>query len=345
MKKQFLLFSLGTLAIILILSSYSCRKTKKWDYEKGHFSTTPVNLSFLNTSFDDYNSALNQSGETFPLCFSTNRKSNGSQFDIIYKLIQIIYDWETKDLNIKLETSGNLDVVINNNSIYKALLKINTPANEFGPFMVNMGIKESQNSNWGQYNSYLFLYSNDLNGQQDIRFVENGNQENYSDAKEVKFLNTTFDDAYPSFNKNDSGMYFCSNRKGEFDIFFAKLDLSSQDWPTIFSDTTQKEIVKVDVLSSDSADKCPFILGNTMVFTSKRPGGYGGFDLYYSKFENGHWSKPINFGPKINTAADEYRPVVRREEGFDNDFMIFSSNRQGGKGGFDLYYVGIDKIP
>ncbi|RUA24022.1 MAG: hypothetical protein DSY76_08545 [Bacteroidetes bacterium] len=345
MKKLLLIISLGTLASILILSSSSCKKSKKWDYEKGHFSTTPVNLSFLNTAYDDYNSTLNQSGETFPLCFSTNRKSNGSQFDIIYKLIQIVYDWETKDLSIKLETSGNLDVAINNNSIYSALSKINTSANEFGPFMVNMGIKKSTNSNWGQYYSYLFLYSNDVNGQQDIRFVENRDQENYTEAKEVKFLNSSFDDAYPSFNKNDSGLYFCSNREGEFNIYYASIDFSSRDWPTIFSDTTQKQIVKVNMLSSDSADKCPFILGNTMVFTSKRPGGYGGFDLYYSKFEDGHWSEPINFGSKINTAADEYRPIVRREEGFDNDFMIFSSNRQGGKGGFDLYYVGIDKIP
>ena len=345
MKKLLLIISLGTLASILILSSSSCKKNKKWNYEKGHFSTTPVNLSFLNTAYDDYNSALNQSGETFPLCFSTNRKSNGSQFDIIYKLIQIVYDWETKDLSIKLETSGNLDVTINNNSIYSALLKINTSANEFGPFMVNMGIKKSTNSNWGQYYSYLFLYSNDVNGQQDIRFVENRDQENYTEAKEVKFLNSLFDDAYPSFNKNDSVLYFCSNREGEFNIYSASIDFSSRDWPAIFSDTTQKQIVKVNILSSDSADKCPFILGNTMVFTSKRPGGYGGFDLYYSKFEDGHWSEPINFGPKINTAADEYRPVVRREEGFDNDFMIFSSNREGGKGGFDLYYVGIDKIP
>jgi len=28
---------------------------------------------------------------------------------------------------------------------------------------------------------------------------------------------------------------------------------------------------------------------------------------------------------------------------FDNNFMLFSSNRPGGKGGFDLYYVGVKK--
>ena len=328
--------------VFLILSCNN--KKPDWDYKEGHFSTTPINMNFLNTAYDDYNSALNQSGEVFPLCFSSNRKTNGQQFDIVYKLIQIIYDWESQNLDISINKNSNLEVEIKNNSIYTALQKINTTSDEFGPFMISMGTKEDVNSSWGQYYSYLFLFSNNANNQQDIRFVENENQAVYEDAKEVRFLNSNYDDAYPSFNKNDTGIYFCSNRAGEFDIFFATVDLSSQDWPSIFGDTTQKPIAKVQSLSSDSADKCPFILGKTMVFTSNRAGGYGGYDLYFSKFESGKWSKPVNFGSKINTSADEYRPIIRREEGFDNDFMIFSSNRVGGQGGYDLYYVGIDKV-
>ena len=232
-----------------------------------------------------------------------------------------------------------------NNNIYTALNEINTDADEFGPFMHFIDIKKDESSvSRGNYNAYLFLYSNNKSGNQYIRFVENEYQVNYSQSKAVTFLNSPYDDAYPSFNPEDSGLYFCSNRDGEFDIFFAKLNLKDRSWSSIFSDTTKKTIYNIAILSSDSADKCPFILGNTMVFASNRLGGYGGFDLYYSKFVNGKWSRPKNFGPKINTAYDEYRPVVRREDGFDNDFMIFSSNRPGGKGGFDLYYVGMDKI-
>jgi hypothetical protein len=79
-----------------------------------------------------------------------------------------------------------------------------------------------------------------------------------------------------------------------------------------------------------------------LIFTSNRPGGYGGFDLYYSKYENGNWSAPTNFGSKINSPFDEYRPILFDEEiDFEKDMMVFSSNRTGGKGGFDLYFVGI----
>ena len=74
-----------------------------------------------------------------------------------------------------------------------------------------------------------------------------------------------------------------------------------------------------------------------MVFTSNRPGGLGGYDLYYSVFRNGKWSSPVNLGPRINTASDEYRPIIGYDPDFTNQFMMFSSNRPGGKGGFDLY--------
>jgi hypothetical protein len=79
-----------------------------------------------------------------------------------------------------------------------------------------------------------------------------------------------------------------------------------------------------------------------MVFASDRPGGLGGYDLYYSLFRNSKWSSPVNFGPKINTSADEFRPLVGFRPDFVNNFIIFSSNREGGKGGFDLYFTGFD---
>jgi hypothetical protein len=80
-----------------------------------------------------------------------------------------------------------------------------------------------------------------------------------------------------------------------------------------------------------------------MVFVSNRPGGLGGYDLWYSKLINNSWSKPINFGSPINTKYDEYRPIIVKYKDIRNDLMIFSSNRPGGFGGFDLYYIGIDE--
>ena len=63
----------------------------------------------------------------------------------------------------------------------------------------------------------------------------------------------------------------------------------------------------------------------------------------YKYFTGSFPETPTNL-TEFNTEYDEFRPIVRPQWGFSNDFMLFSSNRPGGKGGFDLYYVGVDKI-
>jgi Tol biopolymer transport system component len=45
-----------------------------------------------------------------------------------------------------------------------------------------------------------------------------------------------------------------------------------------------------------------------IVFTSNRPGGLGGGDLYVSTRQNGGWSAPRNLGPRINSAGFECCP-------------------------------------
>lgn len=81
-----------------------------------------------------------------------------------------------------------------------------------------------------------------------------------------------------------------------------------------------------------------------LVFSSDRPGGLGGYDLYYS-FKTGEgWTEPENFGPSVNSEYDEFWPVVSDSWEFSNQLMIFSSNRPGGLGGFDLYFTGIPKF-
>jgi Tol biopolymer transport system component len=47
-----------------------------------------------------------------------------------------------------------------------------------------------------------------------------------------------------------------------------------------------------------------------LVFTSDRPGGSGGRDLFVSELKNGAWTEPRNLGPQINTPAAECCPAV-----------------------------------
>jgi hypothetical protein len=139
-------------------------------------------------------------------------------------------------------------------------------------------------------------------------------------------------------------MYFDQLVNGHSKIYFINIPETTTDLPGFLMDTTEMISIPVSEVNSGANDRCPYINGNLMVFTSDRQGGYGGYDLYYSKFNGTAWSEPVNFGTAINTQYDEFRPVSVQVFDFENDLMIFSSNRPGGQGGYDLYYVGIDKI-
>lgn len=167
------------------------------------------------------------------------------------------------------------------------------------------------------------------------------NRYKWSDQFDLKVINTSdFSEAYISVL--DDKILYCSNSNGNYDICekIIPQDSSIIDFLQCDNDLI---INPIDELNSDADDKCPFVLDDFIVFVSNRDGGFGGFDLWYSKKIKDKWSGPVNFGADINSEYDEYRPIFRKYNGIDNDMMIFSSNRLGGKGGFDLYYVGIDE--
>jgi outer membrane protein OmpA-like peptidoglycan-associated protein len=73
----------------------------------------------------------------------------------------------------------------------------------------------------------------------------------------------------------------------------------------------------------------------TMYFASKGHNSIGGFDIFKSERLAGRWSTPENIGYPINTPYDETSFVMSAS----GKHAYVTSNRDGGKGGFDIYKV------
>ncbi|MES2617587.1 MAG: OmpA family protein [Bacteroidota bacterium] len=73
--------------------------------------------------------------------------------------------------------------------------------------------------------------------------------------------------------------------------------------------------------------------GLTIYFSSNRQGGFGGMDIYMSKFKDGRFDVPINLGKDINTAGDEMAPFIH----YDDNTLYFSSNGLLGMGNMDIF--------
>jgi len=89
-------------------------------------------------------------------------------------------------------------------------------------------------------------------------------------------------------------------------------------------------------INTEYPDWCPYIAPDEiyLIFSSKRSGGYGGFDLYISFHRNdGSWIEPQNLGSEINQKYHERFPGVSS----DGKYLFFT--RPNGEKNGDIYWV------
>lgn len=316
------------LAYLFMMSG--CLKTENpIVYQYGQYPDTVYNMAELNSEYDDYNVGLYNISADVPLVFSSNRASEGGQFDLEQGIISYAFDQSNGSFWIGVS-------IINDPFLTNLIGKVNTPRNDFGPYRF-------YNANEGY--EYMILASENEEGNLDMFYTKNLPYFNNASPEilgpyPVNLLNSASNEAYITFNTEEDTAYFTSDEGGNFDIYMHTKPSGTNIDAWLNQDfETSTSVVN---LNSEADDKCPYLLGNIMVFTSNRPGGLGGYDLYYSVLNNGVWSAPVNLGAPINSEFDEYRPVLGGHTDFTNLFLIFSSNRPGGLGGFDLYFTGID---
>ncbi len=73
--------------------------------------------------------------------------------------------------------------------------------------------------------------------------------------------------------------------------------------------------------------------GKYLVFSSNRPGGQGGFDIWYAPLKKGRPGKAMNIGKEINTKEDDGAPFYFAA----GNTLVFASKGRTGMGGFDLF--------
>lgn len=74
--------------------------------------------------------------------------------------------------------------------------------------------------------------------------------------------------------------------------------------------------------------------GNTLFYTSDKPGGQGGRDIWQmNRLPNGEWAKVQNLGYPVNSELDEEAPYLHP----DGKTLYFSSKSHSTMGGFDVY--------
>ena len=217
--------------------------------------------------------------------------------------------------------------------------EINGDHSDFGPCIFHEGVLfstnrylldgASNNHGWTGKDFYkIFYYDNQM--KQPVKFASS--------------VQTSMNDGPLSYDSKNNTLYITRNHIPVGKETKSKLDFKLLEiYSYTFDDKTQEWTYETPFANNDIdynvAHPAVSPNGNTMIFSSDMPGGYGGMDLYVCKKRGINWGIPINLGPKINTKGNEVFPSLNADH-----LLIFSSNGIDGLGGLDLYYTYLSDV-
>lgn len=171
-------------------------------------------------------------------------------------------------------------------------------------------------------------------GYMDIWVTEMDKKGNWKEPKLVpgENINTIDNEGTVAFDSRFKQMFFtrCPNKKKEnlgCDIWVSEAK-GKGEW---------KEPTKIEGLKTNDTVSVghPCTMdGKYLIFASDMPGGFGGRDLWYTRYDkkSEKWSAPVNMGPEINTKGNELFPTFAL-----NGDLIFASDGRPGMGGLDIF--------
>jgi len=180
-------------------------------------------------------------------------------------------------------------------------------------------------------------------GREDI-WISFKEGDKWSKPKNLKILNTPSSEGVSGISADNRTLILAYNSKykpspkeiaggirdgfGNMDIYFSERRNGWDSWGEPKNAGSPPNSRYWDAQATMSPD------GKYLFFSSSRPGGYGGLDIWMCiRREDGTWSEPINLGPNVNTPGNEISPFIHS----DGKTLYFASNGWPSFGGYDIF--------
>lgn len=146
------------------------------------------------------------------------------------------------------------------------------------------------------------------------------------DTEPLAFQQEDWDYKDPAIHPDGDLLVFCAKPKSNstFDLYFS-IQVDGQ-W--------QSPVSLGRLVNSDGDETMPYFNKNgELFFSSNGQRGYGGYDIFRTRYANGIWIQSEILPIPLNSTGDDLS--YTEHEGRSGGFI--TSNRPGGKGGFDIY--------
>jgi len=218
----------------------------------------------------------------------------------------------------------------------------------FNPVNAGNGINTSEDEYWpsitvdGQtlmFTRQTLSYNNSLFGNQaqEDFYISTWDDNKWNTALNAgQPLNTPGNEGAQTLASSGNYMFFTACDRpggvGSCDIFFSVYN--DGRWTQPYNLNSPVNTTMWESQPSISSD------GKILYFSSSRPGGFGGKDIWYSVLDtSSRWKFPVNMGKNVNSEGDEMSPFIH----FDGRTLYFSSDGRAGMGGFDLFLTRMNR--
>ncbi|MCC6866075.1 MAG: OmpA family protein [Ignavibacteria bacterium] len=168
-----------------------------------------------------------------------------------------------------------------------------------------------------------------------------------------KPLNTKYWECDGFLTADGKALFFTSDRPGgvgEFvrggQFFHGEYEGNTDIYISVKNDSGWGEPINIgSTINTPFSERSPFLHpdGKTLYFSSDGHYGLGSLDVFKSVrlSDTGwnDWSEPVNLGKEVNTSGYDVAYKITT----DGKYAYFSSDREGGKGGYDIYRISLPK--
>ena len=238
----------------------------------------------------------------------------------------------------KTSSTNNLPALLEDSSCYQVKkLPFNSNESDFNPVLYNNGllflssrkrVEMIRNIDAGTNESfYQYYYAGSAEDTNSVPFATNMIHAKYH-LGPITFLNDRNKIVFTCNASSES--FIADDGMKRLMLYSAEKDSSGKYGKNITALPFNNKNYSVGHATYDESQ-------SILYFVSDMPGGYGGTDIYSSKWDNGRWTVPVNLGPNINTYGNELFPVI-----YKSKILIFSSTGHPGLGGLDVFYTVIE---
>ena len=151
----------------------------------------------------------------------------------------------------------------------------------------------------------------------------------WSNITELPFDSDQYDVAHPALSPDEKTLYFASNMPGtlgQSDLYKVAINADgSYGTPMNLG----------NVINTEGRETFPMVTSEgELYFASDGHPGLGGLDIFVSKAEkDGSYKEVLNVGEPLNSSHDDFGFLINEK----TRLGYFTSNRDGGQGGDDIY--------